>query len=198
MKLLVALSCLALTSFACSTPTRRVDPDKDDTIGGTGIDSADVRTMADKMARSLLDTPEIFKNGTPRVVVKDLTNNTRFHIDRSLLIRKLRTELQQNARGKIQFLAREDMEAVLKEREAKRSGAVGTTTSEAGEPKLGNVAGADYFLTGTIAGIAKTSGSDASDYINVEFRMVDAETTALVWSQDYDVKKVGESGVLYR
>lgn len=195
---LLTLACVALSVLACSTGTKRVDPDTDDEIGGTGLDSADVRTMADKMARDLLGTPDLFQHGTPRIVIKDVTNNTRFQIDRSLLVRKLRTALQQNAQGKIQFLAREDMQTVLQERESKRSGAVGTTTDESGAPKLGNVAGADYFLTGTISGIAKTSGKDASDYINVEFRMVDAETTALVWSKDYDVKKVGQSGVIYR
>jgi PBP1b-binding outer membrane lipoprotein LpoB len=184
--------------LACSTGTKRVDPDTDDEIGGTFIDSSDVRTVADQMARSLLSTPAIFKSSTPRIVVKDVSNNSRFHIDRSLLVRKLRTELQQNAQGRITFLAREDMDAVLQEREAKRSGAVGVSTGEANEPRLGNVAGADYFLTGTISGISKTSGSDASDYINMSFRLVDAETTELIWEDGYDVKKVGESGIIYR
>ena len=199
MKNLVTLLLLSLCALACSTPTKRVDPDKDDDIGGTGIDSADVRTMADSMARSLLNTPALFANGTPRVVIKDVANNTRFQIDRSLLVRKLRTQLQQNAQGKIIFLSREDMDSVLAEREAKRSGAVGVTTDPAtGEPKLGTVAGTDFFLTGTISGISKTSGKDASDYITASFRLVNAETTELVWENDYDVKKTGASGIIYR
>jgi len=176
----------------------RVDPDRDDDVGGTGLDSADVRAMADQMARSLLDCQELFAKGPPRVVVKDVQNNTRFFIDKGLLVRSIRTRVMKSSQGRIRFIAREDAEAVIDERDAKRSGAVAVSTDPAGDPRLGEVSGADYFISGTLEGIAKSSGGEASDYIRASFRVTDAETMELLWEDDYEIKKVGEEGVVYR
>jgi PBP1b-binding outer membrane lipoprotein LpoB len=193
-----AVGLIALALVGCSSPVQRVDPDKDDQIGGTGLDSADVRAMSDQMARSLLGCEEIFKQGTPRVFVKGIRNDTRFFVDPGLLVQSIRGRLMESASGRIRFLAREDLDAVLAEREAKRSGAVAVTTDAAGEPRLREVSGADYILTGTLSGISKTTGADASDYLVASFRLVDSETADLVWAGSYEVKKVGEEGVVYR
>ncbi|MEW6742052.1 MAG: hypothetical protein AB1486_04765 [Planctomycetota bacterium] len=190
---------LAVVLWGCSSPARRVDLDRDDEVGGTGLDAADVRSMADQMARSLSGCEEIFREGTtPRVMIKDIRNNSRFFVDKGLLVQSIRTRLMEASGGRIRFLAREHLDAVLDEREAKRSGAVGVTTDAEGEPRLGEVAGADYLLTGILSGIAKSSGGDASDYLRASFQLVDTETGELVWEGAYEVKKVGEEGVVYR
>jgi hypothetical protein len=55
-----ALAIVVLGTSACGTPTRRIDPDQDDDVGGTGIDAADVRTTADQICRALLSNRTLF------------------------------------------------------------------------------------------------------------------------------------------
>ncbi len=188
----LALAAIAGLAFSCSSPsTRRVDPDVDDEIGGTGIESGDVRAISDWMARSLLERLPMTGPSKPVVVLKEVANETRFIFDKDLFLSQMRTELIRNAGNRIDFLAREDMDAILAERAAKREGRVGSSGEKI-------ILGAEYFLTGTLKGLSKSSGGDRSDYIYAEFRLVDAESTRIVWADSKDFKKVGRSGVLYR
>ena len=188
----LALVALAVAATACSSPkSKRVDPDIDDEMGGTGIDSADIRAISDWMSRSLVERLPSGGASKPVVVLKEVTNNTRFIIDKDLFIQKMRTQLIRDSGDKIDFLAREDMDAILAERAAKREGKVGQTEEK-------GLLGAEYFLTGTLSGLSKSSGGDRSDYINAAFRLVDAESSRIVWEDSKDFKKVGEAGVLYK
>lgn len=191
---------IACTTFAaCSTPTKRVDPDQDDEVGGTGIDSADVRTSADKIARSILAMDRLFVRGTPYVVVQDPQNQTRFPINGSIFVDKIVTNLIQNAGGRVQFIDRANWELVQKERELKRSGAVSVPTDGEGKPNLAAAQlGTDYFLLSTLKSISKADGKLESDYTVVTFRLTDAETGAILWQDDHEWKKVGGRGVQYR
>lgn len=193
----LALAVAALT--ACSTPTQRVDPDQDDAIGGTGIDSADLRATADKMSRSILGMDRVFAHGTPYVVVQSPENRTRFQIDSSIFVQKIITLMTQNSQGRIQFIDREHWETIQKERQLKRSGAVSVPTDASGQPNLAAAPlGTDYFLTGVLQAISKSTGEAVSDYVQATFRLVDAENGAILWQDDYDWKKIGASGVIYR
>lgn len=188
----LALAFVALGAISCSSPnSRRVDPDVDDEMGGTGIDSGDIRAISEWMSRSLLERLPSGGPSKPVVVLKEVTNESRFIIDKDLFLKQMRTELIRNAGDKIDFLAREDMDAILAERAAKREGRVGQTEAK-------GLLGAEYFLTGTISGLAKSSGGDRSDYIYTAFRLVDAESSRIVWEDSQDFKKVGRSGVLYK
>src|SRR5262245_6909258 len=195
---IVVLVAIGTELVSCGIPTKRVDADQDDAVGGTGVDSADLRQTADKMARSILSVDKIFAHGTPYVVVESPENRTRFQIDDSIFVQKITTLLMQNAEGRIQFVERSRWELVQKERQLKRSGAVSVPTDANGQPNLAAAPlGTDYFLTGTIQAISKTTGRAASDYVLATFKLVDADTGALVWQDDYDWKKVGASGVIY-
>jgi penicillin-binding protein activator len=190
---------LTLATITCGMETKRVDPDQDDEVGGTGIDSADLRATADKMVRSLLSNPQIFAKGTPFVVIESPQNRTRFQIDSSIFVTKMRAQLMQAAQGRIAFIAREDLKAVLDERERKRSGAVSVPTDATGKADLAAAPlGTQYFLTGTLQSISKQSGKAEADYILASFRVVDAETSLLVWEDSSEWKKVGGHGVIYR
>jgi hypothetical protein len=76
--------------------TVALDPDKDDGLGGTGIESGDVRAAADQIARALrkdLRQPS-------RVAVLPVQNHTRFRIDPSLVHDHLVHDLTQQSRGR--------------------------------------------------------------------------------------------------
>ena len=116
---------VGLVLAACGTPMERVDPDQDDAVGGTGIDSGDIRTTADKIARSILAMDRLFARGTPYVVVQDPKNETRFPgINDSMISDRIMTLLIQNSGGRVQFIDRENWEVLQKERQLKRSGAI--------------------------------------------------------------------------
>jgi hypothetical protein len=194
-----AAAILTLAAVTCGTETKRIDPDQDDDVGGTGIDSADLRATSDQMVRSLLGAPRLFAKGTPVVVIKSPDNRTRFQIDSSIFVTKMRSQLMKNAQGRITFIAREDTKEVLDERERKRAGAVSVPTDATGKADLAAAPmGTQFFLTGTLQSISKQNGKAESDYVLATFRVVDAETQELVWEDSYDWKKIGERGVIYR
>ncbi|MGA1203336.1 MAG: penicillin-binding protein activator LpoB [Planctomycetota bacterium] len=170
----------------------RVDPDVDDALGGTGIDSADVRAIADKMVGRILSTPEIARAANaPTIVLQPVDNGTRFVIDTDILLLRLRGELGERASGRVRFLARENLAQIEQERTAKRDG-VFTASSEK------SLLGADFFLTGTLRSISKARGGDRSDYILYSFTLIDAEDSTIVWEGQHEVKKVGTRGTIYR
>lgn len=70
----------------------------------TGIQSADVRTLASKLCPELLATPAIAEAAGPVVVkVASFKNTSRFFIDSSLFMKRLRLELNQFGGGRIRF-----------------------------------------------------------------------------------------------
>ncbi|MCF7975772.1 MAG: penicillin-binding protein activator LpoB [Phycisphaerae bacterium] len=191
---LIAIACAAgcqKTEYSQSYGNT-VSPDADDQLGGTGIESADIRTVAIKMATSILDTPEIMNaDGMPRIALLPVKNNTRFVISKDIFTQKIRIELNRNAQGKVRFLARDRMEDILQERDDKREGLTSAN-------KIVSVMGADFFLTGELTGLAKASGGNRSDYILMSFQLIDTETSDIIWEDAYEIKRVGVTGTVYQ
>jgi len=164
-------------------------------VAGTGVESQDLVSVADKMARSILNIPEISKAQTPpRIVVLPVVNETRFPISKDIFVDKVRIELNKNSQGKVRFLARDTMTTLEQERDAKRAGSV-TTTSD---PKLQEFKGADYFLKGKLQGLSTRTSSGTSDYVLYSFQLVDARNSEIIWEDSADVKKQGLEDAAYR
>jgi len=193
---LIPLVLFTLILSSCATVpvshSTTILPDNDDNLGGTGIESTDILTVSRKMALSILEVPEIMKaNGTPRIALLPVKNNTRFIINKDIFTQKIRIELNKNTSGKVRFLARDRMDDILKERQAKRNDLV--TAS-----KEGDLAGVDFYLTGELTGLSKAANSSRSDYILMVFQLIDAETSDIIWEDSYEIKRVGEAGVAYQ
>ncbi len=187
--------CLFLSGCVSTYSTSHsstVLPDSDDGLGGTGIEATDIRTVARKMAISILEIPEIVNAlGMPRVALLPVKNSTRFIINKDIFTQKIRIELNKNASGKMRFLARDRMEDILKERDAKRE-ELFTTSKEA------DLLGVDFYLTGELTGLTKAYRGHRSDYIIMSFQLIDAETSDIIWEDAYEVKRVGITGVAYQ
>jgi penicillin-binding protein activator len=182
----------AVVFVGCSQQSAYVNPDEEDKLGGTGIDSQDVRTVAQEMSRDLLGSAAIASaTQKPIIALLPTRNETRFRVDTDIITYQMRDSLIEFAGSKATFVARERMSDVTAERSAKRAGEVSSTGQK-------QVSGADYFLTGTLKSISKSAGKGVSDYIYYSFQLIDAESSNIVWAKGYDVKKVGERGVLYR
>lgn len=198
MKKIVLFTMLCIFCSACATSryssshSTTILPDADDGLGGTGIEAIDIRTVARKMAVSILDIPEIMNAlGIPRIALLPVKNSTRFIINKDIFIKKIRLELNKHATGKVRFLARERIKDIMKEREAKREGLF-TASKDA------DLLGVDFYLTGELTGLSKASKGHRSDYILMMFQLIDAETSDIVWEDAYEIKRVGITGVAYQ
>jgi len=176
-------------------PVTHMTADEQGFVAGTGIESQDLVTVADKMARSVLGIPQIANAATPPVIVLDpVDNQTRFPINKDIFLTRIRTELNKEARGKVVFLARDRMAALEHERKMKQEGAVTADSN----PSVQEFKGANYFLTGTLQGLSTRTKAGTSDYILYAFQLIDARTSAIVWEDSAEIKKQGLEDAAYR
>lgn len=172
--------------------TKILNADADDGLGGTGTESGDIRTVAQRMSREIVGIQWPQTGAIPRIAVIPLTNQTRFRVDPKLLQNKLVKELVKNSAGRVMFLARDSEQVVMAEREKKRAGIYDSGKQEAA------MAGADYLLKGEMRGLAKASREGNSDYIVYTFQLIDAESGGILWMGDYETKKASDVDVVYQ
>jgi len=172
-----------------------MNADEQGFVAGTGVESQDLVTVADKMARSIVGIPQIANAPTPpTVVLEPVDNQTRFPINKEIFLTRIRAQLNSKAAGKVSFLARSQMDALEKERNRKREGQV-TASSD---PNVQEFKGADYMLTGSLQGLSTRTKAGTSDYILYNFHLVDARTSVIVWEDMAEMKKQGLEDAAYR
>ncbi len=183
---------LGLSVAGCAPKTNRVGVATDEPFSDTETSSKDLLTVAQSMARSLVRLPQISgAKKPPRIAFADVRNETNEIINKNLFIEKMRTLLLKNAAGRMVFLDRELSQQITQERQAKRSGRISSSGRKM-------VSGADYFLTGKLSSIDKQAGGKRSTYTRYAFRLTDAESSDILWEDDYEVKKVGKAGLYDR
>lgn len=194
MKLVKIFAAISMvTMMSCSAgKTTRVGVDTDEPFSDVETSSKDLEAVAEKMAKSLITMPQIYNATSPvRIAFSDVKNETNEILNKNLFIEKMRTLLLRNGQGKMVFLDREISEDIMKEREQKRAGQLSASSARMRS-------GADFFLTGKLSSIDKVSGNQRSNYTRYSFRLTDAESTDILWEDDYEVKKVGSAGVYDR
>jgi PBP1b-binding outer membrane lipoprotein LpoB len=206
-----SLRLLALTSVAapalflagCATgvetpsgvPVTEMKADERGFVAGTGVESQDLVTVTDKMARGVLAIPEIANaKQTPRIVLEPVVNETRFPISKDIFLTRIRTQLNEKALGRVRFLDREMMKTLERERDLKRNGQV----TASADPSVVEFRGADYFLTGKLQGLTTKTSKGTSDYILYSFRLTDARTSEIIWESSAEIKKQGLEDAAYR
>jgi PBP1b-binding outer membrane lipoprotein LpoB len=176
-------------------PPTEMRPDERGFVAGTGIESQDLVSVTDKMARSVLGIPEIARaQAKPYIVLEPVTNNTRFPINKDIFLTRIRTQLNSKAAGHVSFLDREMMKTLERERALKQSGQV-TASSD---PNVVEFRGADYFLTGKLDGLTTRTSAGTSDYVLYSFRLTNARTSEIVWEDSAEIKKQGLEDAAYR
>lgn len=176
-------------------PVTEMKADERGFVAGTGVESQDIVTVTDKIARQVLSTPEIAQaQGIPRIVLLPIENNTRFPINKDLFLTRIRALLNEKAQGKVRFLARDRIAALEQERTLKQSGQV-TSSSD---PNVQEFKGADFFLTGKFEGHSVRTGQGLSDYILYTFQLIDPRTSDIVFEGFHEIKKQGLEDASYR
>jgi hypothetical protein len=127
--------------------------------------------------------------------ITELANQSSDVINRQIILASLEADLFEALGGKVRVLDRsaEGLEAVKREREAKRAGAVSSNQGRRGE-----VLGSDYVLKGTIRDRVQQSGKLKSAYYLVTFELTDLETSEKVWIGKYETKFESEKSVITR
>jgi PBP1b-binding outer membrane lipoprotein LpoB len=176
-------------------PVTEMRPDERGFVAGTGVESQDLVAVTDKMARGILNVPQIANaQGTPCIVFDPVKNETRFPINKDIFLTRIRAKINENAPGKVMFLARDRMEALEHERSLKQAGQV----TASADPSKVEFRGADFFLTGVLSSMTTRTGAGTSDYVHYDFQLIDARTGAIVWEQDSEMKKQGLEDAAYR
>jgi TolB-like protein len=188
----VAALLAAFTLTACAGhQMKRVDPKGDDDIGGTLIDSADVIAATEKASAELADVLLASTRNDLVVAVATMKNESIQPFNTALLTDRIEGDLIRRTSPRVKFLAREHIDAILREREGKREGVY--TGKE-----YKSLLGADYLLTGRILSLSKRADGDRADYFQLNFKLVDAEDSVTVWTNGFEFKKVGDAGVIYQ
>lgn len=187
-------AALIVTVAGCTTSeTKRVDPDAlSESETGTGVSSQDFRSVCERMARSLITCPQIQNTATPpKVALFRVENNTNDYVEADAFTHKMRTLLIKHSEGKIIFIDRDMTDTIEKEQRDKRRGKI---TSAGDTDRLG----ADFFLTGRLDSIDHAAGAGVTSYYRFGFRLTDAGTSAIVWEDEYEIKKASRRGDVYR
>jgi penicillin-binding protein activator len=198
----VSLVCLSIVLSSCanrpdpvvhtlSGTVRRIDPDTT-IITDVTTDSQDLRTICQRMARSLINIRPISNAvSPPRIAFLEMVNRTTEDIDSYNLLDSIRTQLVKNSDGRVIFVDRERINSIMNERQMKRAGTVGSSG-----PKV--LSGVDYFLTGRAYSEMKALSGVRESYYRFSFRLTDAESGDIIWQDEYEFKKAGRLGFMNR
>lgn len=176
----LAVSAALASSMGCATKTAQgatvaLDADVDDGLGGTGIESGDVRGAADEIARAL--SHELKQNAAAgaraRVAVLPVVNRTRFRIDPALVQNHLVHDLMTQSKKRF---------ALVPVREASASTTKATATA---------------VLKTELRSLTKDNGEVTSDYVEYWFALEDNDGT-LLWSGMYETKRASAVDVIYQ
>jgi len=168
-----------------------VDPMQIDSDQGAGYSDTDLRMLAEKMTRSLIEMDFIARAGRRvRFAILDIYNKTAEHIDTKAISDKIMVTLLKS--GNVSFVDREKLTEMANERHLVSAGNI--NFSQAIE--VGKVLGADYFLAGDLAGIARRQGRTTTNYMKLTLRLIDAKTSEIIWADEKEIKKVSKSSFL--
>ncbi|MBU1862837.1 MAG: penicillin-binding protein activator LpoB [Candidatus Omnitrophica bacterium] len=174
-----------------SGAVKRIDVDSS-YISDVTTDSQDLRSICQTMARSIINLYQIANAvSPPRIAFLEMVNRTTEDIDSYNLLDSIRTQLVKNSGGRVIFIDRERINAIMREREMKRSGTVGSSA-----PKV--LSGVDYFLTGRAYSDMKAFKGMREAYYRFSFRLTDAESGDIIWEDEYEFKKAGRLGFMNR
>ncbi len=186
--IVASLLCFGLAAAqGCTLRTAQratvaLDADVDDGLGGTGIESGDVRGAADQIARALahdLKSNSSSSGRGARVAVMPVVNRTRFRIDPALVQNHLVHDLMQQSRKRFTLVAVRQADGAV------RGGASSSPTANA-------------VLKTELRSLTKDNGEVTSDYVEYWFALEDAVDGTILWSGLYETKRASAIDVVYQ
>lgn len=169
------------------------------------VETKDLVTCSNELARDLLNTPEIqsvgSRNGgweSPRIVLRSIDNQSRFPFDCEIISSEMRHHLMRFAGDKLRFVERsrggraaEPSSDIVIENELQEEGVFDSTGPV-------TLAGFDFVLRGEVRSHTVTTGSGRDDTVFIFMWLTD-RTGTLVWEHEYGpIRRVTLFGPLYR
>jgi hypothetical protein len=152
-----------------------------------GLQSKDVLAASDEMAADLLALPELNDSRDRWTVVvmpmKDKTSGRDFVGNYEVFIRRLRTNLAKQGRGRVQLVENRDELYKLQDKELDRE-RDDFGQGAGGNPAAGQRLQPDYSLYGT----AYDMPNRGTNYYQVEFNLVNLKNGATEWTNTYEVR----------
>lgn len=182
-----------LVLSGCVGTVSRVHKD-DEPVKDIEASDVDLRAMSREMAVAIIELDIISKHEGSVIIAFPTINNRTLTVDfnSNNIQSMIRKQLIAHSNGKLQFLDMELSNLIYAERDAKRSG---QKTSS----KRADLPGADYFLKGEAHSSRKIAqdGTMSASH-RYSFRLTDAETGIIAWEKEYEFKKYGRRGMVYR
>ena len=191
--------CATFPEGPSPVPAHYVNPEKNDSASGIGIESQDIIAITDQMLVEILSIP-IFSEGKniPKIIVdaEYFKNQSSSRIDMKIITDRLRTELNRASKRKIIFVGREYSNMVLKEWRMKQAGIVQQSDND----DMNKLSDADYRLGGRINSLDSVDPKSGavSRYHQIIMEIVDLKNSIIVWSGSYSFKKSAQEDIVYR
>ena len=186
----VALSVMLAFTAGCNKKVTRVASNEVTDLSGKWNDT-DSRLVSremidDVLSRRWLSTFNRKKGKTPIVIVGAVRNLSHEHINTRTFISDLEKELINS--GEVEFVAsaseRNEVRAERRDQDL--------NASESTRKAMGNEAGADFMLKGTINTIVDAAGGDQARFYQVDLTLIDLESNRKVWVGQKKIKKTIE------
>lgn len=189
-KIVLYLIFLSLVLFGCAGSSRYVSPDEvnqfDDKYSET-----DMRMMGQEMAASIVANKEIAGRETSCTIgLLHIDNRTSEYIDTDAIADKIMVALLKT--GKVKFVDRKILDDIFKELGLSSSGFIDPSQIQ----KAGKALSANYFLTGQLESIHKEDRRQSLTFYRLSMRLVNTETTEIVWADEKELKKLKTKGIL--
>ncbi len=188
--MILSVYCIVFVLGCTGTVTRR--PVDDEVVKTTDFTEVDIRSMCQKMSRSLIEVPQISQSDNPpTIVLAGVKNRTLQELDTHNLLSSIRKYLIQYGQGKFLFLNREIAARLEREKTQKERGELTTSGEELTQY------GADFFLSGYAHEKERRNRGVRESYFRFSFQLTDSRG-AIIWEDDYEFKKAAKIGTAYR
>ncbi len=151
--------------------------------------STDLQTIAEAMARSLIQSPVIAgAQPRPLLTVDEVKNKTSEYIDTRAITDSIRTQLLKS--GAVRFAVDKiGMQSQTDELTRQNQGGL---YNKARAKKTGRMEGADYRLEGSISSIVKKTSDLKDVYYKFSLILVNNETGVMEWADEKDIRKTSK------
>lgn len=185
---------LALGLTACNPKVSRVDSDAVTDLSGNWNDT-DSRLVAEEMIQDVLARPWLSRYNkdhgkVPTVIVGTVRNLSHEHINTRTFISDLEKSLINS--GEVEFVAsageREEIRTERKDQDLH--------AKEETRKAMGQEAGADFMLQGSINTIIDAVKGEQARFYQVDLQLIDLESNRKVWVGQKKIKKTVEKSGL--
>jgi uncharacterized protein (TIGR02722 family) len=148
-----------------------------------------MKMMSEKMVQSIAELAVIkHRDSPPKLALLNIGNRTSQHIDTEGIAEKIMVALLKS--GAVRIVDRELLKEMAKEKALTSTQRIDVNDAVA----LGKLVGADYFLAGDIMSIEKQKGTKHMAYYKLTLKLVDVNTSELVWADEKEIKKAANKG----